>query len=128
MLKQFIIINSELKMNIGTIAKCAALGEAAFMECLYSNVESVQRGNRLCDSSIHMPMVSRWYRWSTSENRITIALKGKTAEIVDMVNVLADREIWYENIYDDKYNIMCLSVEVLEKEVSDELFGNWKLL
>ena len=71
MLKQFMIINSDLKMNIGKIAKCAALGEAAFMECLYRNFESVQGGDTLRDSSVHMVMTARWYEWLKSENIIT---------------------------------------------------------
>lgn len=128
MLKQFMIINSELGMNIGKIAKCAALGEAVFMECFYRNMESVQRGDRLWDSSVHFPMVARWFDWISSGKKITIVLKGKTSEIDNIINVLIDMEIWYKNIYDMNGNIMCTTIEVLDEEVTDELFGNWKLL
>ena len=123
MLKQYFLINKDLKMGTGKIAVQIAHGEVMYMQKVMS------KNNRM-----------KFYKWKseTSEDPIgmmkKIVVKSTENEMRDMFMKLHDLGIWSYLIFDkgltqvEPNSLTCLVVEPLEESQYKDLFGDLKLL
>jgi len=130
-LKQVLIVNSDLKMGRGKIAVQIAHGEVAYMRhIMHSVVDYIQSTN------VYTEQMRRYHRWQTGENNLMkkVVLKAPKHVMIEQASKAMARNIWYHCVYDrgltqvPENSLTCIVFEPLPENRCDELFGDLKLL
>jgi PTH2 family peptidyl-tRNA hydrolase len=127
MLKQYYLINTDLKMGKGKIAVQVAHGIVIYMETVLS-------------TDAWTGMKERYEKWrNTTPTDNTgmmkkVVVKSTQMEIVNYTWKLKREKIWAYPIHDRGLtqipadSLTCLVIEPIEEEIGNRLFGNLKLL
>lgn len=124
MLKQTLIVNSDLDMRKGKIAGQVLHGEVFYVEmAAIPNSENSERYSRFIS-----------WRYGDDELMKKVVLKASQEEIIRLRSILENMNIWSHLVYDRGLtqikagSLTCIVVEPLEEEMCDKLFEHLKLL